>query len=353
MIYSPDMKDKTLHRQMQGFLMTAQNVIEAKEMLKKVQKNQSTWLSLLIMICMGIILWGGFHYVSSLRVKLMEQAVNNVLAVTTQQQQAFDNFLSGDRERLHSFAKYLSQRNSGDTGHIRQWLNAFGEVDAFYSVIDLETGQFYSNKTYQVYQMGNEELMCYRELSESGVRNPYTGLYTDDTMFGYYECFTFADGVNGLIQKSYDCSKVSEAFSLSFYNDQGFAYVVNYKGDILLRSVGTLGESFCNNIFDIMAGHNDEQAKIDEFTRALDHEETGSIIFSGNGEEYVYTYVPVENAEEWYLVSVVRESAITAETDAILQKSWIAVGFLFAVLTVCAIFILLIWRVSRDIKEKI
>jgi len=325
---------------------------EAKEMLKKLQKNRSTWLSLLIVTCMGIILAGGLYYVSSLQMKLMEQAVHNVLAVTIQQQQAFDNFLSGDRERLHSFARYFAQGDSGDVERIQQCLNAFGEVDAFYSVIDLETGRFYNNKTNEVYQMESGELSGYRELSGSGVRNPYTGLYSDEIMFGYYECFTFSDGVSGLIQKSYDCSKVSEAFSLSFYNDQGLAYVVNQTGDILLRSVGMLGDRFYDNIFDILAEHNDEQTKIDDFIEALDHEETGSILFSGSEGEFVYTYVPVENAEEWYLVSVVRKSAITAEADAILQKSWIAVGLLFVVLTVCVIFILFTWRINRDIREK-
>ncbi len=321
-------------------------------MLKKMQKNKSTRLSLLIIICMGIILVGGLYYVSSLQVKLTEQAVHNVLAVTIQQQQAFDTFLSGDQERLHSFAGYVSRGDSDDAERIKQWLSAFSDVDALYSVIDLETGHFYNNKTYETCQMESDELEVYRGLSESGIRNQYTGLYTGDTMFGYYECFTFADGVRGLIQKSYDRNRVSEAFSLSFYNDQGLAYVVNNKGDILLRSVGMLGDHFYDNIFDILAEHSDEQKKVDDFIEALDHEDSGSIIFSGSGGEFVYTYVPVENVEDWYLISVVRKSAITAETDAILQKSWIAVGFLFAVLTVCAIFILYNWRISRDIRAK-
>ncbi len=326
--------------------------IEAKEMLKKIQKNRRTYLGLLLIICMGSILWGGLHYLSSLRSKLMEQAIHNVLTVTTQQQQAFDKFLAGDRERLHSFAKYLEQSDSNDTEQIRQWLNAFGEVDAFYSVINLETGQFCSNKTYEIYQMENEELELYRGLSGSGVRNSYMGLYTGETMFGYYECFTFANGVSGLIQKSYDSSKVSEAFSLSFYNNQGLAYVVNHSGDILLRSVGMLGDHLYDNIFEILAGHNDEQEKMDNFMEALEHEETGSIIFSGEEGEFVYTYVPVENVEGWYFVSVVRKSAVTEETDAILKNSLMAVGFLFAILAACAIFGFFIWRTNRDIKEK-
>ena len=219
-------------------------LIEVKEMLRKVQKNRRNYFVFLIVICMGTILWGGLYYISSLRTKLMEQAVHNVLTVTMQQQQAFDNFLSGDRERIHSFAEYLAKSNSDDTKSIGKWLNTFGDVDASYSVVDLKTGQVYSNKDGKAYQISDDELKLYRGFSGSGVRNPYQEPNSDDMMFGYYERFTFADGVSGLIQKSYECSKVSKDFSLSFYNDQGLAYVVNHKGDILLRSVGMLGDHF-------------------------------------------------------------------------------------------------------------
>ncbi|MCM1121160.1 MAG: response regulator [Eubacterium sp.] len=321
-------------------------------MLKRIRNNRSTWLSILIVVCMSFILWGGIHYLSSLRSKLADQAIHNVLTVTTQQQQAFDTFLAGDRERMHSFAEYLTGCDSDDVGLMQQWLDTFGGIEAVYAVINLETGEYYNNKTLAVYQMGDEDLAAYRALSGSGVRDPYTGLYKDDTMFGYYECFTFSDGVNGLLLKSYDSSKVSETFSLSFYNNQGLAYVVNHKGDILLRSVGMLGNHFYENIFDIVAGHNDEQAKIEDFVKALDNEETGSIIFAGDSENYVYTYVPVENADDWYLVSIVRESAIAAEANAILQNSQMAVGFLFLLLILSGIFIFSIWKTNRDIKEK-
>jgi len=314
----------------------------------KSQNKRIIWLGLLVIICIGTILLGGIYYISSLRTGLMDQAVHNVLAVTIQQQQAFDNFLSGDLERIRSFAEYFAQGDSDDDVRIQHWLETFHYVDAEYLVFNLDTGKFYNNKTYEVSQLGSEELEFYRSLSGDGVREPFS----NDTKIGYYKCFTFADGVSGLIQKSYECTKISEDFSLSFYNNQGFAYVVNEEGDILIRSVGMLGDHLYSNILEILAGHNDEQEKIDDFIKALRNEETGSLLFTGEGEEYVYTYVPVKNTQGWYLVSVVRKSAITAETDVILQDSQLAVGFLFLVLIVCAVFILLIWRTNRDIEEK-
>ncbi len=321
-------------------------------MINKVKKSQRFFLVILIVICMGVILIGGVNYVASLRRNLTDQSVQNVLTVTMQQQQAFDNFISGDRERLHSYAEYFSQDSFEHIEEIQQKLTAFGEVDAIYSVINLETGYFCNNKTNELYQMEEDELADYRALSGNGVRDPYTGLYTDDTMFGYYECFIFADGVNGLVQKSYDRRKVSKTFSLSFYNDQGFAYVVNQKGDILLRSEDKIGDSVQDNIFDILTGVHGEKKDIDRLIEELAVRKMGSLMISGEEGTFVYTYVPVKNVENWYLISIVPMEAITEETDQILLDSQLAFVFLIFILLICIVVIALIWRTYKDIREK-
>ena len=321
-------------------------------MVQKIKRNPRAWMIVLLAVCMGLILFGGISYLTSLRDNLREQSIQNVLTVTMQQQQAFDNFISEDRERLHSYAEYFALGRSDQVADIRQKLDLFGEVDAFYTVIDLETGRFCGSKSDQIYTLAEEELATYRALSGSGVRDPYSGLYTQDTMFGYYECFTFADGVPGLVQKSYDRSKVSKTFSLSFYNDRGLAYVVNQRGDILLRSIGKINDQLYENIFDVLTGAYGEQTAIDEFMQALRTQESGSMTFTGSRGTYIYTYVPVNNVEQWYLVSIVPQTAIMDEAEQILHDSQVAMIFLVMILVVCAIFVLLLWTTHREIREK-
>lgn len=306
----------------------------------------------LLVLCVAVIVVGGVHYVSSLREDLMNQAMGNVLTVTRQHQQAFDNFISGDRERLHSYADYFARSSSEDVTALQDKLKLFSEVDAFYTVINLSDGSFYSNKSDEVLQMAPEELRTYRSLSGSGVRNPFTGLYSDSTMFGYYECFSFADGVRGLIQKSYDCSQVSDTFSLSFYNNRGLAYVVNQKGDILLHSNGMLGDRLYSNIFEVISEFHNENADGRSLEAALAARGTGSVVLTGKSDSYVYTYVPVENAGRWCLVSIVPESVITEETDRILLGSQVTVVLLVVILAICAIVLLLIRGIRRDMARK-
>ena len=94
------------------------------------RKNQRDWFVALIIICLGVVVAGGFIYVSSLREDLTDQAILNVQTVTVQQQQAFDNFIAGDRERLHSFAVFFSHTFSDQADAIQRQLSVFCEVDS-------------------------------------------------------------------------------------------------------------------------------------------------------------------------------------------------------------------------------
>ena len=321
-------------------------------MTKLSKKGQRVWLVSLIVLCLIVILVGGIRYVSRLRSNLANQAIQNVMTVTAQQQQAFDNFIAGDQERLHSFAEYFSNNDISDPEEVQRQLTLFNDVDAIYSVMCLDDGWFCSNSSESIRQVAEEDLAYYSTLSGSGVRDSYIGLFSGEPKFGYYEAFTFADGCRGVIQKSYDRTKVSDTFSLSFYNDQGLAYVVNEKGEILLRSVGMMGDHLYTNILDVLTGTHGRQDDIDSLMAALEKGEAGSTVFTGEMGSFVYTYVPMDAVDEWFLVSVVPMSAITEETDQILLDSKVTLGILAAVLVICGVSIMLIWRTYMYIMEK-
>lgn len=98
-------------------------------------------------------------------------------------------------------------------------------------------------------QLEKEDLDICRSLSGVGVRDSYIGPYSGIPRFSYYETFTFTNGHRGMIRKSYDRSKVAENFSLAFYNGRGHSYVVNQRGNILLRPTSA---SEGDNIFDML-----------------------------------------------------------------------------------------------------
>ena len=319
-------------------------------MTKKIKKYQQSLLVILIVICIGIIMIGGINYVKYLQHNLQDNAIQNLMTVTIQQQQDFDKFLADDRRRLHGYADFLT-RNSVNPDDIRQLLALPNEKNVDYLVMCLDEGWVCGTSFDDTRQLDEENLDFYSSLSGSGIRDTYTELYSDIPRFGYYETFTFSNGHKGLIQKSYNRSKVSETFPLSFYNDQGYAHIVNQQGDILLRP-SSITVNFYDNIFDGISKNQGQQENIDHFMEELQARNTGSMLISRAKDELVYTYVPLETVEEWYLVSVVSADTIMKGTNQILLSFQMALGFLILLLFICAMFILLIWRTQKDLLAK-
>ena len=92
-------------------------------MVEKIKKNQRLLLVILIVACIGIIIVGAVRYLMKLQDNLADSAIQDVMNVTLQQKQSFDDFISVDRENLHSCAEYFSK--NGHDGDIQDLLAAF------------------------------------------------------------------------------------------------------------------------------------------------------------------------------------------------------------------------------------
>ena len=321
-------------------------------MLEKIKKHQRLLLVVLISICMGIIMIGGIRYFQNLKDKLTDSSIQDVMNVTIQQKQSFDGFIARDRDRLHGYADYFTQNTPENPEACQNLLTLFKGVDAACVVMCLDDGWACSSMYDSILQMEEDDWNAYRSLSDSGVRDDFTGMFTGTQKFSYYETFTFSNGHKGLIEKGYDRSKILETFTLSLYNGQGYGYILNHSGDILLRSVPATGKRVYDNVFDALTDTHNPQADIDTFMTALHAQETGSIIFGGDSGKYIYTYTPLESVDDWYLLSIVPVNAIRAEADEILRDTQTTLWLFVFTLIICAIFILLIWHIHKDIEAK-
>ena len=319
-------------------------------MIEKTRKYRRPLLSGLIVICMGIMVLGSVVYLERIKDKLKNDSIQGVMDVTIQQRQAFENFVSEDRESLHSCAEYFSQ--NGHDEDIQDLLAVFAGADANFAVVCLEDSWIYSSNHGKVMHSEPEEMDEYRSLSGSGIRDNYVGLTSGVPKFAFYETFTFQNGHPGLVQKSYDRSKVLETFSLSLYNGHGYGYILDQNGDILLRSDSKSGDRVYNNVFDALSDTHNPQEDIDNFRASLDESKTGSIIFSGDNGSYIYTFVPIESIDGWYMLSIVPVNVIQNNATDILRDSQMTVALFALMLVIIFVFILLVWHTQKEIKAK-
>lgn len=152
---------------------------------------------------------------------------------------------------------------------------------------------------------------------------------------GVYERFHFADGAEGIVQKTQTLKSISKRFSLSFFDDSGFSYVVNRAGDVLVRSMHRNSNRTFQNLFDIIDLQGNDAEAVDSFRNSLANGDRGVAEFRYSGEEYVFCYVPLEDAEGWYVLSIIPNAVIMKQVNDIVSRTL----WLCAVILVCLVIV--------------
>ena len=147
-------------------------------MVEKIKKYQRPFLIGLIVICVGIMAFGIVDYLEKIKDRLEDDAIQDVMSITMQQRQAFENFISGDQERLRSYAGYFAESENMTKESVREQLKMFRDVDSVYSVICLDEGWSCSNVYQDMPQLDAEQLDFFSSLSGSGIWDNQIGIFT-------------------------------------------------------------------------------------------------------------------------------------------------------------------------------
>ena len=209
--------------------------------------KQKLNIFILVILSAAVVLIGGVCYINSVQNALWNKSVTDILEVTTQGGHALDTYIEKDREMLHWLATELSVEDSRDEETLQNIIRLSGAGGGSYFCVNLENGMVYTGTAEDAVKLEQDQLELLLAMGPAGVREPFlegrTGVWT----IGYYEEFKWSDGARGLVHNTEPLSEISERFSLSFYDDTGFSYVVNRDGDILLtppQQQQNLPESF-------------------------------------------------------------------------------------------------------------
>lgn len=314
--------------------------------MKAKYKNRGLFL---IILSITILLISGFFYLRSVQRSLWEKSLTDILEVTTQGRHALDTYIEKDMEMLSLITAEAAAQDPLNGEALSQSMRLNGTSDSSYICVNLDAGMLYTGLLNSGYSLSDEQLSQLSVLQGKGIREPFLDGRTGVWTLGYYETFTWPDGTKGLAQKTQPLSEIAERFSLSFYNDTGFSYVVNQDGDILLRSMHRNSNRTFHNLFDIIDLQGNDAQQVKAFESALKAGNRGVARFWYQEEEYIFCYVPMKNAPDWYVVSIIPNHVIMEQANSIVKDSQVFLILILGASVVMAAFFILYRNSTRQI----
>lgn len=297
----------------------------------KTITKRSFFILFSIVSATGIIL-AAIAFVTNVKSLLWEKSVTDIIEVTQQGSHALDTYIEKDYDTLHLFVRELQKTSAADKNSIQEIVSVFNEDGTSFYCSDLSSGITYSNLPEKIPRMTKEQRKMYAKMSGSSIRDPFLDGYTGVKTIGVFERFTFRDGTQGIAQKTRPLTSMTERFSLSFFNQTGFSYVVNQNGDVLIRSLHKDSNRTFRNLFDIIDLQGNDEEQLNFFKQRLKESKTGAAQFRYQGEEYIFCYVPLLNGDNWNIVSIIPNRIIMQQANSIIKQTIALCLFIMLVL---------------------
>lgn len=281
------------------------------------------------------------HFISNVKTQLWQQSINTILESTRQGRSTLAVQLDENYADLRNIAERLADYPASDSAALDTLLR---EINTLESNVHLIFGE-------QVCLPSDRpcDQQALAQLDPHGggqaVIDPHISSVTGMDVFDLVFEVDFSDDQKGYLIKEFEVRGIVDTFTLSFYNDAGFSYVVDADGDVLIRSPHPRSNKTVQNLLDMLSSQNNDSKALALFADSLKSAETGWTIFTYEGERTVFCFTPVGLHSDWALISIIPEAAVNAQTHALLRQSLALVAS--AVLGISALVLLYLRHMTK------
>ena len=316
-----------------------------KAFYKKYQMIIFTALA--VLICAGAAL-AGYYYLNRMEKALWNQLIVDLTEVTYQGGHAFETYALQEQETVKKLAQGMSELKSDDEDAMTL-LKTYALGDGLFSLIiyDGDGGTLYISGQDDIVQTPltkSETDEIIKDYADSGITT-YLNFYTGQLTLGHYQKFTFNDGKTAVIRKGQLMDYIRQEYSLSFYNETGFSYIIDSSGNILVRPTHKNSNRTAVNLSDLLTQSGGTDAEIKELSAIMHEGMRGALRLNSN--ERVLAFVPLDGVG--YLVSIVPNSSIMNHVDEVLQTSQTLTVIVIIVFIIVIIFALATYFYRRKI----
>lgn len=283
----------------------------------KEVKNRKVWLIGSLIAVLAVIAVKSFtQFVND---RLWEKSVTDIFEVSTQGLGKLEEGLEDEFKSLSNLSnilEYTEDLSLEKVNYIMQMIKQ--NENGSYFIINLD-------EAYYINGGNKEELLDQRDLQHldgQGISDPYYEEQTGVRVLSLYQTFTFQNGARGIVLKEISLEEMTQEYTLSFYNDTGFSYILKEDGSILIRSLHRNSNRTFQNLSEIIDYGGNEKESADILFEALAKKEKGiSILSDISGNKNVICYMPVDHTEDWYLMSIIPKEVIDKQANEIILLS--------------------------------
>lgn len=298
-------------------------------------------------ICICVVLsFLTFLFIRSVKTQLWEKSVSTITESTRQGLNTLKIQLSEDYESMETAVGYIEKFTLEQEEKIDELLDGYTQIEkgiALYlpDKVSMPTGSGLDENAYEALR---------GEDKPRGIVNPHISSVTGMNVFDLYIRTVLADGTEGWLIKEYEVESIRDSFSLSFYHDTGFSYVMNTKGDILIRSAHPNSNKTIKNLFDMLPEEQNSLHSLKAFADSLEDSLSGWAVFNYHGEDTVFCYEPLKLGTDWYLISIIPKSVVSEQTNQILKNSMLLI---ISVIVGILILVLFYFRYANRTNKKL
>ena len=188
---------------------------------------------------------------------------------------------------------------------------------------------------------------------ENGIIDPHISSITGVNVFDIFVKTVLNDGTEAYLVREYEVDGIVDSFTLSFYNNEGFSYIVNAAGDVLIRPPHPGSNKTIKNVFDMLSDSRNNPEEVDTFRTALKQAGTGWAVFTYQGEKNVFSFTPLKLGSDWYLISIIPQDTVNAQTHAILMQTLVLVSIIILGLFILVlVYFRYINRTNRRLRSQ-
>ena len=263
-----------------------------------------------------------FLFIQGVRKQLWEQSARTIMESTRQGCNTLKIQLLRNFEAMSGAAGQIQELSREESGALEALMKNYTLIDSGVSLY-LEDGACFPAGTRR--DEGAMKALLDKG-GEGGIIDPHISSVNGVNVFNQYIKVSLKDGTEGWLIKELEVDGIVESFSLSFYNDTGFSYVINTQGDVLIRPPHPNSNKTIKNLFDMLPDAKNDPERLTQFAQSLTDLRTGLAVFSYQDEDMVFCYTPLKLQSDWYLISIIPENVVNSQTNKILLHSLGLIG---------------------------